>query len=78
MSRLHGTESRESTRTLAIVEWEHIQSAMSECHGNISHAARLLGLHRRSLQRILKKGPPKPHRSAKARDTFAARQLVSA
>jgi len=39
------------------VEWEHIQQALNECDGNISAAARLLGMHRRSLQRKLAKRP---------------------
>jgi two-component system response regulator RegA len=42
---------------LARVEWEHIQRAMADCDGNVSRAARLLGLHRRSLQRKLSKYP---------------------
>lgn len=45
--------------TLARVEWEHIQRVLADCDGNISQAARLLGLHRRSLQRKLSKYPPK-------------------
>ncbi len=40
------------------VEWEHIQRVMASCDGNVSQAARLLGLHRRSLQRKLGKRPP--------------------
>lgn len=40
------------------VEWEHIQRVMASCEGNVSQAARLLGLHRRSLQRKLGKRPP--------------------
>jgi len=40
------------------VEWEHIQRAMVETDGNVSAAARLLGMHRRSLQRKLAKRPP--------------------
>ncbi len=44
--------------SLARVEWEHIQRVLADCDGNISHAARLLGLHRRSLQRKLMKYPP--------------------
>lgn len=44
--------------TLDRVEWEHIQRVLTECGGNISKAARLLGLHRRSLQRKLEKLPP--------------------
>jgi two-component system response regulator RegA len=43
--------------SLARVEWEHIQRVMTECQGNISQAARMLGLHRRSLQRKLSKYP---------------------
>jgi two-component system response regulator RegA len=43
--------------SLARVEWEHIQRVMTECQGNVSQAARLLGLHRRSLQRKLSKYP---------------------
>lgn len=39
------------------LEWEHIQQALSETGGNISAAARLLGMHRRSLQRKLAKRP---------------------
>ena len=38
-------------------EWEHIQKMLVECDGNISIAAERLGLHRRTLQRKLKKRP---------------------
>jgi two-component system response regulator RegA len=44
--------------SLARVEWEHIQRILHDCNGNISLAARKLGLHRRSLQRKLGKLPP--------------------
>ena len=44
--------------SLARVEWEHIQRVLADCQGNISQAAKLLGLHRRSLQRKLSKHPP--------------------
>ncbi|HEU0122451.1 MAG TPA: response regulator [Bryobacteraceae bacterium] len=44
--------------SLARVEWEHIQRVLAGVDGNISQAARLLGLHRRSLQRKLSKLPP--------------------
>jgi two-component system response regulator RegA len=44
--------------SLARSEWEHIQRVLSDCRGNISEAARRLGLHRRSLQRKLSKSPP--------------------
>lgn len=39
------------------VEWEHINRVLTDCGGNISQAARLLGVHRRSLQRKLAKHP---------------------
>ena len=39
------------------LDWEHIQQAMQETEGNISAAARLLGMHRRTLQRKLFKRP---------------------
>lgn len=44
--------------SLERVEWEHIQRVLHDCGGNITHAARLLGLHRRSLQRKLAKFAP--------------------
>lgn len=44
--------------SLARVEWEHIQRVLNDCGGNVSQAAKLLGLHRRSLQRKLYKRPP--------------------
>ncbi|MFA7321921.1 MAG: helix-turn-helix domain-containing protein, partial [Dokdonella sp.] len=34
-----------------------IQRVLTECEGNISEAARRLGLHRRTLQRKLAKRP---------------------
>ncbi len=39
------------TPSLARVEWEHLQRVLSDCEGNLSEAARRLGMHRRSLQR---------------------------
>jgi two-component system response regulator RegA len=39
------------------LEWEHIQRVMAESDGNVSEAARRLGLHRRTLQRKLAKRP---------------------
>ena len=44
--------------TLARTEWEHIQRVVDDCGGNISQAARKLGLHRRTLQRKLHRFPP--------------------
>ena len=46
-----------AVQPLARVEWEHIQRVLADCDNNISQAARLLGLHRRSLQRKLLKNP---------------------
>lgn len=43
--------------SLARLEWEHINRVLTECGGNVSAAARVLGLHRRSLQRKLAKFP---------------------
>ncbi|MDA1266674.1 MAG: response regulator [Planctomycetota bacterium] len=45
--------------TLARAEWEHIQRVLTDCGGNVSEAARRLGIHRRSLQRKLQKFAPK-------------------
>jgi len=45
--------------SLARVEWEHIQRVLVDCDGNISQTAKLLGMHRRSLQRKLNKYPPR-------------------
>lgn len=39
------------------LEWEHLQKILGECGGNISEAARKLGMHRRTLQRKLQKKP---------------------
>jgi len=50
-------EPAETMLPLSRLEWEHIQQALSETDGNISAAARLLGMHRRSLQRKLAKRP---------------------
>lgn len=40
------------------MEWEYIQSVLSEHKGNISATARALKMHRRTLQRKLVKRPP--------------------
>jgi two-component system, response regulator RegA len=39
------------------VEWEHINRVLVDCQGNVSEAARVLGIHRRSLQRKLGRYP---------------------
>jgi two-component system response regulator RegA len=43
--------------SLARAEWEHINRVLADCRGNISQAARLLRIQRRSLQRKLAKHP---------------------
>jgi two-component system, response regulator RegA len=43
--------------SLARVEWEYLNRVLTDCDGNISEAARQLGMHRRSLQRKLSKYP---------------------
>jgi two-component system response regulator RegA len=48
------------TPSLARVEWEHLQRVLTDCGGNVSEAARQLGMHRKSLQRKLAKRPV-PH-----------------
>jgi two-component system response regulator RegA len=45
--------------SLARTEWEHIHRVLSDCDGNVSEAARKLGIHRRSLQRKLNRYPPR-------------------
>lgn len=51
------TDPTAHTPSLARVEWEHINRVLADSGGNISEAARRLGLHRRSLQRKLAKYP---------------------
>ena len=48
----------DDTPTLARVEWDHIARVLDDCHGNISEAARRLGIYRSSLQRRLRKQAP--------------------
>lgn len=45
-------------RSLARVEYEIIRRTLDACEGNVSEAARCLRIHRRSLQRKLRKRPP--------------------
>lgn len=41
------------------VRWEHIQRVFEQCDRNVSETARRLGMHRRTLQRILAKRSPR-------------------
>jgi two-component system response regulator RegA len=58
-NRLQGDENVLPGLPLSVnrLEWEHIQRALSECGGNISATARVLRMHRRTLQRKLGKHP---------------------
>jgi two-component system response regulator RegA len=53
------TRGAETLRPMSLdrVEWEHINRVLMECRGNVSEAARVLGIHRRSLQRKLARYP---------------------
>jgi len=48
----------DETPTLARAEWEHIMRVLADCNGNVSMAARRLGIYRSSLQRKLRKYAP--------------------
>ena len=49
----------DDTPTLARAEWEHIMRVLADCNGNVSMAARKLGIYRSSLQRRLRKFAPR-------------------
>jgi two-component system response regulator RegA len=63
LQRLEDNESDthdiDDTPTLARAEWEHIMRVLSDCEGNVSAAARRLGIYRSSLQRRLRKYAPR-------------------
>ncbi len=48
----------EHPMTLDAKEWAHISSVLAQCSNNISQTARLLNMHRRSLQRIVRRHEP--------------------
>jgi two-component system response regulator RegA len=52
-------EAAYAAPSLARAEWEHIHRVLADAGGNVSEAARRLGIHRRSLQRKLQKRPPR-------------------
>jgi two-component system response regulator RegA len=52
-----GAELPYEVPSLARLEWEHIARVLRECNGNVSKAARVLGMHRRTLQYKLAKFP---------------------
>jgi len=53
-----GTPGEFAAPSLERAKWEHIQRILSDAGGNVSAAARRLGLHRRSLQRLLDRRAP--------------------
>jgi two-component system response regulator RegA len=58
-SRAGGRPPTTAAPSLARAEWEHIQRVLADCGGNVSEAARRLGITRRTLQLKLKKYPPR-------------------
>jgi len=58
LPQLDGEEFECVTPTLARAEWEHMSRILADCGGNVSEAARRLGITRRTLQLKLKKNPP--------------------
>jgi two-component system response regulator RegA len=50
-------ELASETPSLARLEREHIERVLSECEGNVSKTARVLGINRRTLQYKLAKYP---------------------
>lgn len=57
--RLPEGEPTDAVPSLERVEWEYIQRVLADSGGNVSHAARRLGMHRRSLQRKLGRNAPR-------------------
>jgi two-component system response regulator RegA len=55
----HSSKEKPDLPTLERAQWEYIHRVLSQCEGNISEAARRLGLHRQSLQRMLRRNPPR-------------------
>jgi two-component system response regulator RegA len=46
------------------VAWEHVHRLFQQCGRNVTQTALRLGMHRRSLQRMLAKRAPSPRRSS--------------
>jgi ActR/RegA family two-component response regulator len=44
--------------SLERIQWEYIHAVLGSCDGNVSEAARQLGMYRQSLQRMLRRHPP--------------------
>ncbi len=52
-------DASDEVPSLDRVEWEYLQRVLADAGGNVSDAARKLGMHRRSLQRKLSKHAPR-------------------
>ena len=61
--RSGAAEARIPKRPMSVerLEWEHMQKVLADCGGNVSVAARMLNMHRRTLQRKLSKHPAPEH-----------------
>jgi two-component system response regulator RegA len=63
IAALHREEPHDETQAAALppslnrIEWEHVNRVLADNNGNISASARILGWHRRTLQRKLNKHP---------------------
>jgi two-component system response regulator RegA len=56
---IESIETRATSTSLAQSEREHIERVLHESGGNVSEAARRLRMHRRTLQRKLRKAMPR-------------------
>jgi two-component system response regulator RegA len=59
LGRVVEADADDSLPSLERVEWEYIQRVLADSGGNVSQAARRLGMHRRSLQRKLGRNAPR-------------------
>lgn len=59
LGRTPGEVDPADVPSLDRVEWEYLQRVLADSSGNVSEAARRLGMHRRSLQRKISRLPPK-------------------
>ena len=47
------------TEPTDLIQWLYVRAAVHACGGNVSDAARRMGMHRRTVQRILQSHRPK-------------------
>jgi two-component system response regulator RegA len=58
-SESQGAVGPTAMASLGRVEWQHVHGALADANGNVTHAARRLGIFRTSLQRKLRKPMPR-------------------